>query len=694
MRFASDISLFWLIPWAVIAVFLAIWFYRGKSSWLSEISLKWKRVMIALRATTLFLLGVLFIGIIFQAFNYRTEKPILVLGVDTSASMLNYKDSAKVMQQTNKLLDQAKAQLSEKFEIVSYEIGGDLKNLEKVKFYQSQTNIGKSIEQIHTDYYNRNLGGVILISDGNFNQGSNPIYAAKKLTLTPIYTFAVGDTIAKRDHFIKNISVNDVAFINNEFPLVVDVEGNRMGKTSALVTVELNGQTVASQTIQYQDGISDFQQVSFLLKASGKGYQQYKVKVQQKENEYNYQNNERSFYIEVIDSRSKILLLSDAPHPDIAALKSVWDTDQNLEVQFSTIAEWNKDLKNVDLVVIHEAGRPISADKRDAILKNTISKLFIVGPNSDRSSTNALGIGLGIPASNQTDDIEGSVNGGFQQFEISEELKRAFNYYPPLKGKFGQFTQANGIDILTYQRIGPVVKKDPQVFFGKTQQFKYGVIYGEGVWRWKITEYAKTEATTAFNELFSKIGQLLLVKQNSSPLRVTMPKKFLMNEEVIVNATFLNESLEPITTPTINFQLKDENGKESKLQFGAVGKGYKLNLGQLAPGKYEWTARASFNGKSHAKSGFFIVEDQAIEQLDTKANHNLLHQLAKNSGGKFAPLKDYQKSLDELEQRDDLTSVSYQESSFNDLIEYWWILIALILLLGTEWFLRRWLGSY
>jgi len=238
------------------------------------------------------------------------------------------------------------------------------------------------------------------------------------------------------------------------------------------------------------------------------------------------------------------------------------------------------------------------------------------------------------------------------------------------------------------------VKKDPQMFFGRTQQFKYGVIYGEGVWRWKITEYAKTEATNSFNELFSKIGQLLLVKQNSSPLRVTMPKKFLMNEEVIVNATFLNESLEAITTPTINFQLKDEKGKESKLQFGAVGSGYKLNLGQILPGKYEWKARTSFNGKSHEKNGFFIVENQNLEQLDTKANHNLLHQLAKNSGGKFALLKEFQKSLDDLEARDDLASVSYQESSFNDLIDYWWILVTLILLLGSEWFLRRWLGSY
>lgn len=693
MNFASDISFFWLIPWLAISIGLALWLYRG-NSWTKEISSKWRTTLIVLRATSLFLIGLLLIGIIFQSFNYRTEKPVLVIGVDTSSSMKNYKDSLKMKSQITDMIDLAKKELGEKFEIASYQFGGELESLDSIKFTKSSTDLAQSFEQVHSDYYNRNLGAILFVSDGNFNKGNNPVYSAKKLTMTPIYSLGVGDTIYKRDHFVKNVAVNDVAFINNQFPIVVDIEGNKMGKTSATVTVELDGKTVASQRISYEDGISDFKQVTFLVNATKVGFQQYTVRVDKQSNEYNYQNNARSFYIEVIDSRSKILIISDAPHPDIAALKSVFDADQNLEVQVSTTADWNKDLKNVDLIIWHDAGRTVAKEVRDKLLNNAISKLFILGTGSDKNGTAALGIGVGIPSTNQTDDVEGIINNGFSQFEISEDVKKAMKYYPPLKAKFGQLMTPNGIDILSYQRIGAIQKKDPQIFFGKTGQFKYGVIYGEGFWRWKMAEYVRSESNVAFNEIVSKIGQFLLVKQNSSPLRITLPKKFRSDENVIVNATFLNQSLEPITTPTINFTLTDENKKVSKLQFGAVGKGYKLDLGQLAAGKYNWTATTKFDGKSHEKKGVFIVDNQSIEQLDTRANHSLLNQLATLTKGKFHPIDQFKKSIEDLKNRTDLASVSYQEATFNDLIEYWWMLFLLLLLLGTEWFLRRWLGSY
>lgn len=694
MNFESDSSLLWLIPCIICAFLFARWLYNGKSSWVSELDKKWKWTLISLRTLTFTVLSVLLLGIIFQAFTYRTEKPILIIGVDNSTSMLNYNDSLILNDGVNAFINAANDKLSEKFDMIQYRFGGDLSSFDTLEFTGIKTDLSKSFEQVHTEFYNRNLAGVLLVSDGNFNHGSNPIYAARKLTMTPIYTFGVGDTIYKRDHFIKNVAVNDVAFVNNEFPLVVDVEGNKMGKVNALITVQLNGKTIASQSIKYDDGVSDFKQLSFLLKANSIGFNKYSVHIEDKDNESNYQNNTRIFYIEVIDTRSKVLFLADAPHPDISAIKSVFDTDENLETEFKTIAEWDKSLKNVDLIVWHEAGKNCPKEIRDIIQKSEVSKLYIIGPNSDRSSTEALGIGIGVPTGNQTDDIEVSINSGFQQFEVSQEVVKAFKFYPPLKSKFGKLTTSAGVDILAYQRIGPIVKKDPQLFFGKLNKFKYGVIYGEGIWKWKMAEYGRFETNEAFNELISKIGQFLLVKQNSSPLRVTLPKKFSKDESVIVNATFLNQSLDPITSPTINFEMVDESKKESKLQFGAIGKGYKLDLGQLKPGQYSWKAFTKFDGKSYEKSGIFVVEDQTVEQFDTRANHTLLNQLAKNSGGKFNVLKNYTKSIDDLLARQDLTSVSYQESSFNDLIDYLWGLLIVLLLLGTEWFLRRWLGSY
>lgn len=701
MRFSSDISLWWLIPIAGLAVVLASWMYSRKSNgWVNELSSRWRIIFITLRSLSLFLIALLLFGIIFQAFNYKKEKPILVVGVDDSASMLNYADSSAVPKQVKALLESINSELGEKFDIIPYTFSGIPELLQNdVSFKAANTNLTTAFETTKSEFYNRNLAGVLLISDGNYNTGSNPVYAAEKYNTSSIYTLGVGDTITKRDQLIKHISHNDVAFLKNDFPVAIDIEGIKMGKISTEVSIESNGKKIASQTIQFKDGASDYEQVSFLLNASTPGIQQYVVKLSHKDNEYNYENNTRTIYVEVIDSRSKVLLLSAAPHPDIAALKSAWEKDQNLEVEFKLLADWNRDLKNVDLIVWHEPGLNATRDIQQAIMNNSISKLFIVGSQSNASSIYQLEIGVEIPAGNNLDDYEGSLNSGFNAFEYSDELKKAFTYYPPLKAKFGNFRTPKDAAVLSYQRIGPVVKKEANIFFasGKSasgQAFKYGFIYGEGIWKWKLTEYARTESVTAFDELVAKTGQYLMVKQNTDPFHVLLPKQFTPNESITINATVLNASLDPITTSEVHFVLTSENGKESKLQFGVSGTGYKLDLGKLDAGKYSWKAYTSINRKYHEKKGEFVVKPLFLEQADNSANHNLLKQLSEKTGGKFDVLKNSQKIIQALKTRDDFNSVSYQESSFNELIEYFLLFLFLVLTLFTEWFFRRYLGSY
>lgn len=700
MKFSSDISLWWLIPIGAIAFGLAYWLYAQKNNgWVTDLPKKWRYLLLSLRTFSILLLCLLLLGIIFQAFNYRKEKPILIIGIDDSSSMLNYSDSSSVKKTVESLIAKAKEELGNRFEVLPYSYSDIPEQLEQVHFAKNSTDISAALDGTKNDFHTRNLAGVLLVSDGNYNKGNNPIYTADKFNTSSIYTLGVGDTITKRDHFIKHVTHNDVAFLKNDFPIVVDIEGNKMGKTSTEVWIENNGKKIASQTIQYKDGVSDFDQVQFTLNATTPGYQKYTIHLTHKEREYNYDNNSRTVYIEVIDSRSKVLILSSAPHPDIAALKAVWDKDQNLEVKFELLQDWKQDLKNVDLIVWHEPGLNATRPVIQSVLNNSISKLFIVGSQSNASSIYQMNLGIEIPSTRNLDDVEGSLNTGFTAFETSEQLQKALQYYPPLKAKFGYFQAPKDAQILINQRIGPVVKKDPLLFFGNGRSdsgknYKYGFVFGEGLWKWRLTEYARTQSFAAFDELISKTGQYLMVKQNTEPFRVTLPSTFLPTETISINATVLNASLDPITTSEVNFVLLDENGKESKLQFGAVGTNYKLDLGKLPAGKYTWKAFTSINGKYHEKKGEFIVKELVIEQADSKANHLVLQHLAQKTGGTFHLLKNYDAAIKEIKNREDFSSASYQEASFNELIEYFILFLLLTLSLFAEWFLRRYFGSY
>jgi len=695
MRFASDISLFWLMPWLGISLLLAFWFYSN-TNWVKQLNKKWQLTLKLLRTFSLFIIGLLLVGLIFEAVEKRIEKPIIISLVDESASMKNYRDSNFIKGQLSDYRQALYNQLDGSYEIVEMLVGTDVTYNNKNKFNDSYSKLSEGFEKINTDFYSRNIGGIVFVSDGNFNSGINPVYTAEKINLTPVFPLCVGDTIQKRDQYVKNVFANNIAFYKNKFPIDVDIEAVKMGKGSSTVTLSTNGKKIASQQITLKNGKRDFEHITFMVDADKIGFNAYTVTVANASNESNYANNTRTLYIEVIDSRSKVLIISSAPHPDIASIKQELETDQNIEVESHLLSDWDKNVKKIDLLVWHEPGTNFDVTIQNQIVNQNIPVLYCVGPNTSASVIKKLAIGLSLSrsASDQTDEIQCSFNRAFQQFEISDAVKKSFEYFPPLKTKFGELHVASGAEVLLFQRLGGIMKKEPLLYFNKRGQTRYGVILGEGIWKWKMNDYVRNKNFDAFSEFIQKTTQYLLVKQNKSPLQVTFPNRFTKDEEVILNASFYNEALQAITKPSIKLQLLDEKGKRSTLQFGVIGDFYKLSLGKLNPGKYSWSATTNFNGKSYKKSGVFVVEDVALESLDTYSNYQVLNQIATKTNGQFHFLKDYQKTIEAIKKRDDITSVSFDEASFNDLIDYKILFFFLLLLLSLEWFLRRWFGSY
>lgn len=688
MKFFSDISIWWLIPWAAISLLAALWYYR-KQKGLEDVSKWMKRGLIALRSLALFIIGVLLIGLLLESVEQRSENPVFITLIDNSTSVLNYKDSTKVKEQIRDFTQKLEERYKDKFEVVQYSIGNEF-SMDDPSFSDHFSNLNLGFEEIFTQYYNQNIGGICFISDGNFNKGSDPSYAAEKIALTPIFTVGMGDTIRKRDQVIRNVAVNDIAFYKNKFPVEVDIQASRVGKTASSVSIYKNGKKVASKPIAYTDGNLDYTHVSLMLEATEIGFVNYVVQVESLKNESSYDNNKWSFYVEVIDSRSKILLLANAPHPDVAAVKNVIERDENVEVTSMLTSEFSGNLEDYALLILHEPGGNTNFLQK---VKNAkVPVLYLIGKNSSVSSVQELGIGLNLPSARRSDEVQASLKSGFQLFEVSSDLRAALEYWPPISVRFGAISNSQG-DVLLTQRIGTVIKKDPILYFTSGNR-KQGAFIGEGLWRWKLMEYARTKGNKGFNELIQKSVQYLVVKKNTDALRVNLPRRFNVNDDVIINAEFYNSSLERITDPTISFVLTNEAGDKVDYTFAKEVADYRLSLGKLPKGKYDWRAKTTFSGKNYEKTGSFVVNDISLENLETSANHNLLKQIAANSGGKFYKLRSAHKLLDDIDKRTDIVTITSQESTFKDFIDYKWLFFLLIILLGAEWFFRRRLGSY
>lgn len=688
MNFNLDYSAWWFIVIALCAFSLTYLSYSKKKGF-KDLSYTLKSFMIAMRFLSLFLLGILLLGFVFKTSKERIENPIFFVVSDNSKSMLNYKDSASVQKNILKLQKRLKKEFGKKLIIKEISVGTDLKTKGPLSFSESNSNLEQAFEYINTEYYNRNIGGIAFISDGNFNVGANPIYNAEKIKFTPIFSFAVGDSIQKRDHFIRNVFHNNIAFYKNKFPVEIDISAYKFKNEEITVSIEHKKKIIGTQKITYRDDNQDFKKVMFNLPAEQIGFQTYTVHLEEKKNEISLKNNHRNFYVEVLDSRNKVLILSESPNPDIAAIQSVLSKDENIETEYKTFQTWNKKTEKINLLICHSPKGQFDSDLLNLFKQNNIPVLFILGSTSKKSFYKNLGIQFKSNSPEGYDEFQGAINPVFSTFEVDESFTESMDYYPPLYGRYGDVNIPTGSSVFMHQRIGSVVKKNPMFFFSTYKGLNYGAIMGEGIWRWKFNEYQRKNNHETFNDIFSKTIQFLTVRKRGSGLNVIFPRRLNKDEDLIINANFYNNAMEAITTPQISLEITGKEGQKYQSQFAINAKGYQAKIGQLNPGKYTWTAQTIFNGKTYSQKGNFFVEDIDNEKSESVANHSVLKQLSSQSNGRFYDLNKTGDFFNDLAKRGDISTVSYEEKSTLNLIDVWWYLIIASTLLIGEWFIKR-----
>ncbi len=690
MKFISEISPLYLILLIVLAFALAFWLYNGKEGKQFSSKLRW--TLIGIRSLGLILIGILFLGIFLQTTKTKSEKPILINLIDNSLSMNNYADSNVYKKQINEYLTELNTKFGAQYVIKNYSVGAHFQNLDSLTFNEDKTNLSAGFSSIIEQFYGNNIGAITLISDGNFNEGDHPLYTAVNLPYVPVFSLAVGDTNTKKDIIVRNVQSNDFVFLNNSFPVEALIEVTKMGAKTLQVRLVNQGKTISSQTITTSSNTA-FYKVNFEVEAKAKGVQYYQVIVDAVKDEYTTKNNKQGFYIEVVDDMRKILMLATAPHPDIAAIKAVLEKEKNNKIDIKTTTDWGKKTDQYDLVIFHNPLEGNSAELLSKIIADKKPVLAILGTQSNfRRDLSSLGFNLS--ASNQTDENVPIFNKNFDLFELSTETVRQLRTFPPLKSVFGKMKLSPNTKVLFYQGVGEVQKEDGQLFFNTINDVKIGVIQGEGLWRWKFANYRSNENTNAFDEIFQKTAQYLTVKKNNSPFKVTVPKKSNTTEPVIIKAEVYNAAMELTTKANVDFKLIDSKGKQQIFDFSVVSNYYSLNLGKLPAGNYKWIASTKIENKPYQLSGELVIEANEIELIDNTAKFDVLEQLSAQTHGQFYRLANYKKLIDNLSTRDDIRPVETQEQTVKNLIDFWWLILLIVFTFGSEWFIKRYQGSY
>ena len=681
----------WLIPVCLAGGALyAYALYSRTSPWPANINKLLAGLRFVLASVLLFLL----LGPFIRYISNNERKPIVAVALDNSESVKLFSDSVRLKNTVAGVQQLQSALQGHDMEVVFHTLNGRSQNLHDVDFNEQATNIDAQLNTLRTDYENRNLSAVVLLSDGIYNRGRSPLFSVVPF---PVYTVGLGDTAVKRDVIVSSLNYNKVSYSGNNLPIEAELQQNGFGSRTVTVTLSDGNKTLERKEVTLPAG-GAITKVQFTTTAGSPGKKHFVVTSQPVNGEFTELNNTRHAYIDVIEGKLKVLIAAAAPHPDIKAIKQALEIEENIEVEVYLPGINQLRSNNYDLAILHQLPtfHRVGADALELVKSKKIPALYIIGMQSDIPGFNQLNSGVTInrKGASQTDQVLPTFNQSFGKFNFSPELQQQLKNYPPVEVPFADFTLAPGMDVILKQQVGSLATDKPLLAAKSGAAGKTGVLIGDGIWEWRLREFSESESAESFDKLFQNIVQLLTVKETKKRLNVYPVKdEFSETEAVQFQAEVYNNVYQQIYDQQINLTITGEDNQKREFSFVNGQGNARFTAGNFTEGIYRYTATTRLDGKTETDRGEFIVQANQLEALTSQADHNLLYQLATQTGGSFF-LPEQLTNLQELLLNQNFKPVLYPSERLLDIINLKWIFFLLLALLSLEWFLRKYFGGY
>ena len=600
------------------------------------------------------------------------EKPIIVVGIDQSESM----QGAAQLEELELGISELQNTLSDDHQVDIYAVGTNTTLLDSFYFQEKATNYESFFQKLSDVYSHRNVTAVVLASDGLYNQGSNPLYIEYPFQ-APLYTIALGDTIPQRDVSINKINCNDLVFLGNSFPLQISLQAQFCSGENVQLSIWEGQNQLYEEDIVVSDDYQRFQ-TRVILSADEVGIHRYQVRLSNVNGEQNKYNNIENVFVEILESRQNILLLTESAHPDINALTMAIEQNNNYEVYHQFVKDFNGDYSAYSLLIAFHI----------EINKAPIPTFYVWGANNNSQQTDWLQLNaFGGQSSEVLVKCE-----DFSYFQIDEEWDIWAQQLPPLVVPFADINYLMNCQNIFSQTENGIATNRPILTFHQGQKHRQAIWLGEGLWKWRLFEYAQKESHQLFDGLIQQCVQFLAVKEDKRQFRVKLPKKIYEHENLSISAQLYDANYELLNEPDVTIFLRNLKGIEFSYTLNKTMQSYELAISDLDEGQYQYEVKVISAGEEHIRTGQFTVMPLQLEQRQKQANHQLLYKLADMYEGELfytSQIEALQHSIFSLESK----TISYSRVKLSELLNQRWIFFLLLVFLSLEWFLRKRNGS-
>jgi uncharacterized membrane protein len=614
--------------------------------------------------------------------------------------------------------------LMNRFSVQLYQFSSDVSSVKELslKAQGTLTDISKALLTAIDDWKGQPIAGVVLVTDGSYNSGEDPIKTVQK-TGIPIYTVGVGQAKVIRDIQITRVEASPIAYIDHTFPIKVAI--NSGGYDGRDVRITLNsvdsagGSSLKDSAALKLDSKNGEQIVELQMKPQQEGILKLNIAVTSMSDELTTQNNVYTFFVRVVKTKIKVMYIEGKPRWESTFLNRALQKDPNIELSYLVVTKQGgfypqsalknfptrNELFSSDVLIIGDISPSFFKGDQLSMIKDFVenkggSLVLLAGKNSfgdngfgESSIKDMLPIDIGQggarhlnspfnpvltqqgfshPSTRLSDD-------SMENTAIWKDLPSLNSFYSGVGTKLGatvlaEHQQEKGKPLIAFQR------------YGKGMTF---MITSDDLWTWAFGVYTLGEDDSYYRRFWSgTIRWLSSVRTQADQVNVEPGKQtYTRDEKVNIKTYVYNENYDPVSDAQIKAQVRTPAGtlRDIKFVFEENGR-YSAEFLPTMDGNHKVEVEAERLGRPIGKgSAEFIVQTATLEYQSTQLNEPMLKQIADISGGSYyniSNISELPQAIKEIKE----SNISIKERSIWDNA---WMLGIVLVLLTTEWLLRK-----
>ncbi len=700
--FQHPYPIFWAIVLVLGVLVLSVWTYRN----IEGLSPAFRSVLITLRILAFLLLLILLLNPVITLRDYITSPVRIALLLDNSQSTTIEKDHYDGIHRYKEVIDHLTPEASGRFEpleIRPYGFDAELFSMNaplEPDFEGSRTDIDRALSDF-LDILDQEEA-IIMVTDGIVTSGRDPSVTASRMPI-PIYTVGIGDTTRRNDVVVQRVMHNPTASLNSRMIVETSILNDGFPDQEIEVQLRQEGTVLEDTTIRSSENRS-VQQVRFDLMLEKEGLQQFQIHVPEVEGEWTTENNTQYFSIDVRDDRIRILHLAYEVHPDVRNIRSFLGEDQQISLENRT---WITDDQYIegalpdrpdtlDLVILHgfphtDLSPSHAAEVADRFGENA---LFLIGlPGQDVLQLSSLFPGqmpIRFDSGFSWHDVQFQIasphsNHAIMDFNIPETIRTR-----PIRGGIQYVAETGNTTSLLQSMYRGNETDAPLLAVRTVGNRNISHLNGYHFYRWALS--TQDETRIFWENLLNNTVKWTATSPDEELLDIS-PSEFAFQtgEPVIINAFLRNESGEPEENAVIDLILENDDIEERRFIMSNEGSGrYQLEIGNLPEGSYSYRGTANREDREiDTRSGQFSIGGINREFINTLRDDDLLHLIAQTSGGSYFPHEQVDELFDILEEQ---IGFEKREETLTQTLAlhrhpFWFVLV--IVLLTTEWILRK-----